>query len=385
MRTLIFIFFLSYFPLSVKASGIEFFNGSFAEAQKKAKAENKKIFVDFYAVWCGPCKYMASTVFPNDSVGKYFNTHFICLKVDAEKKEKELCDRMNIQAYPTLGFFSSDGKLIFQTVGALDASGLMNAAQEVVNFEANKKAYEKDRNNIKAMTNYCLILRHSDPEKAYTIVSKYLYEIPTEGMMQKENWSLIFTFENGPDTRFFDHGVRQFKTCLDSLLGFTEYYQRGIDVWMRRAVEQCDTSWLNRSKEYNAIAMKSMGVAEDASTKFSFDIFYYAETGQMEKHLFYMDQWIMLYVSDQETIGENCSEAMERYGTPAFEYCKRWAEKGMQIEINAYSLLTMSIVYKLGGMKGDALDYAERALKKAGPNDDKEYINEFIKEIKAMK
>jgi hypothetical protein len=36
-------------------------------------------------------------------------------------------------------------------------------------------------------------------------------------------------------------------------------------------------------------------------------------------------------------------------------------------------------------MKGDALDYAERALKKAGPNDDKEYINEFIKEIKAMK
>ena len=46
------------------AAGIEFFHGTWAEGVAKAKAENKKIFVDFFTEWCGPCLNMALTVFP---------------------------------------------------------------------------------------------------------------------------------------------------------------------------------------------------------------------------------------------------------------------------------------------------------------------------------
>ena len=38
------------------ANGIKFFKGTFSEALVKAKQENKILFVDFYAVWCVPCK-----------------------------------------------------------------------------------------------------------------------------------------------------------------------------------------------------------------------------------------------------------------------------------------------------------------------------------------
>src|SRR3712207_4751006 len=68
-------------------NGIKFFQGSFEQALAEAKKQNKPLFVDFYAVWCGPCKRMAKTVFTQDSVGSYFNDKFISLQLDAEKSD----------------------------------------------------------------------------------------------------------------------------------------------------------------------------------------------------------------------------------------------------------------------------------------------------------
>ena len=64
------------------------FKGTFSEAfGKKLSKRIKFLFVDFYAVWCVPCKKMAKTVFTQEEVGKYFNEHFISLQLDAEKGE----------------------------------------------------------------------------------------------------------------------------------------------------------------------------------------------------------------------------------------------------------------------------------------------------------
>jgi uncharacterized protein YyaL (SSP411 family) len=53
----------------------------------KAKKENKLIFVDAYASWCGPCKLMVKNIFPLKTVGDYYNSHFINAKIDMEKGE----------------------------------------------------------------------------------------------------------------------------------------------------------------------------------------------------------------------------------------------------------------------------------------------------------
>lgn len=75
---------------------------SYAEALAKAKAEGKTVFMDFYTDWCGPCKLMMREVFPQKGVGDYMNSHFVSIKVNAEKGEGiSLAKRYNIQAYPT--------------------------------------------------------------------------------------------------------------------------------------------------------------------------------------------------------------------------------------------------------------------------------------------
>jgi thiol-disulfide isomerase/thioredoxin len=88
---------------SIFAQGIEFFHGSWPEALAKAKSEEKLIFVDAFASWCGPCKRMAKESFPDPKVGEVYNASFICLKIDMEKPENaEFAGKYPVNSYPTL-------------------------------------------------------------------------------------------------------------------------------------------------------------------------------------------------------------------------------------------------------------------------------------------
>lgn len=91
--------------------GIHFHKGTWAEAVAKAKKENKMIFVDAYAKWCGPCKWMAANVFTMPAVGNYYNSNFVNVKMDMEVGEgRSLARAWGIRAYPTLIYFDPNGK-----------------------------------------------------------------------------------------------------------------------------------------------------------------------------------------------------------------------------------------------------------------------------------
>jgi len=113
-------------------TGIQFKNISFEEALKEAKATNKLIFVDAYAVWCGPCKWMAANVFTEDVVGDFFNENFINLKIDMEKGEgPALASKYQVRAYPTLFFIDGNGKVVKKVLGAQPTEKLMEIGKEV--------------------------------------------------------------------------------------------------------------------------------------------------------------------------------------------------------------------------------------------------------------
>ena len=66
--------------LASHAQGVKFETGAWSEMLAKAKAENKLVFVDVYTKWCGPCKHVSETVFPQEKLGEYYNAHFINFK-----------------------------------------------------------------------------------------------------------------------------------------------------------------------------------------------------------------------------------------------------------------------------------------------------------------
>lgn len=134
-------------------TGIKFFNGTFQQAMDEAKKLNKPLFVDFYAVWCGPCKRMAKTVFIVDSVGQYFNDKFINLQLDAEKPENiSIAQQYKVDAFPTLAFIGNDGKALSINVGAMSARDLLEAGRiatgEAIGFKELYEMYRKDTENL---------------------------------------------------------------------------------------------------------------------------------------------------------------------------------------------------------------------------------------------
>lgn len=46
-----------------KAEGIQFHRGGWKDALQAAKKENRLIFLDIYATWCGPCKKLKKKYF----------------------------------------------------------------------------------------------------------------------------------------------------------------------------------------------------------------------------------------------------------------------------------------------------------------------------------
>lgn len=129
------------------SQGMEFFQGTWEECKAEAKKENKKIFIDFYTKWCGPCRAMAQNVFPLPAVGEFYNQHFINYKVDAEVGEgPALAKQYNVKGFPTLTFTDADGNSIYEgtSIGASDEAGFLRLGRLALGLEKKTWAWYEE-------------------------------------------------------------------------------------------------------------------------------------------------------------------------------------------------------------------------------------------------
>jgi thiol-disulfide isomerase/thioredoxin len=130
---LILFLLLASFTLPSYGGGINFrYDSTFAQALSEARLENKLIFMDCYASWCGPCRRLAATVFMDSIVGDYFNSHYINVRFDMEMGDGiNIARRYHIYAYPTLLWIDSIGNVINTQLGCADVDTLMKVAKNV--------------------------------------------------------------------------------------------------------------------------------------------------------------------------------------------------------------------------------------------------------------
>lgn len=119
---------MTVLALSSQAQGIDFMpEGSLLkDAVAKAEQEGKMVFLDCYTSWCGPCKMMATKIFPTKEVGDFMNPKFVSIKIDMEKGEgPSLVEKLQISAYPTFIIFNGKGDEVGRFLGGSDAAGFM--------------------------------------------------------------------------------------------------------------------------------------------------------------------------------------------------------------------------------------------------------------------
>lgn len=85
------------------------------EAKRVAKKTNRKIFVDFMASWCGPCKKLDAEVLQTDGF-KAYAKYFVFLKIDVDE-QPNVAKAYSITAMPTQMILDADGGILDKTVG----------------------------------------------------------------------------------------------------------------------------------------------------------------------------------------------------------------------------------------------------------------------------
>lgn len=114
-------------------SGINFIENSWTTAVKRASAEKKLIFVDAYAVWCGPCRQLKATTFKDKAAAAFFNKNFVNLSLDMEKGEGiKLSEKWGVEEFPTLIILDQKGNVVVGNVGFIDANTLVKLGQRAM-------------------------------------------------------------------------------------------------------------------------------------------------------------------------------------------------------------------------------------------------------------
>jgi len=75
-----------------KADRIKWYSFEDAYQLNKKKNKQKKIFIDVFTEWCGWCKKMDMDTFTNPVIIEYMNKTFVCVKLDAERKDTVIID-----------------------------------------------------------------------------------------------------------------------------------------------------------------------------------------------------------------------------------------------------------------------------------------------------
>lgn len=346
------------------AQGIKFSEGSWDEIKTKAKEEGKPIFVDAYAVWCGPCKWMAKNVFTDEAVGDFFNEEYITYKFDMEKGEgPAFAEEHRVSAYPTLLYFNSDGELVHKTIGAYDANKLLEAAKNALDPEQQiftlKKKYEGGEKSPEFLLRYA---------KGLTDANEDATAVATEYLNTKDDWTDETTFKlivavfADYKTPIFEKIMKEQDKYVKALgqEAMNEYINYSFATGMQEAIYSNSAS--DKSKLEADMKKYIPKQANKMIAKFNY---YYHGMKGSSKTFKYAKKYFSKYCDDWEELNEVAWALYEDENTSKSQLKTglSWAQKSVALSRNFFNLDTYAcLLYKAEDYKL-AKEIAEDAIK----------------------
>ncbi len=372
------------------AQGIHFEQDSFSVLLAKAKRDHKAVFIDCYTTWCGPCKWMEKNIFPNDTAGNYYNSHFICASFDMEKGEGiDLKKRYDVRCYPTYLYIDEDGNLLHRVSSTCSVREFVAHGETAFspnNYATLDAAYRKGNAPPEILRGY-IGVRQGSCLPSDSVLATYTATQPESAYMAQENWNVLRLYVRDPACTLFraliaNTSAYEAKYTADSV-------QQIILKIYGGALSSCLYPKLDSAQYMSLraeIVAQQLPYMEQAVL--GNDMGFYQQAGQWKQYAHASFTYLQLYADSNWLIMNNiCWAIYENIDdTLILDSALTWIQKSIAIYESYYNTDTYAaLLYKLG-RKEDALRACERALILA----EQEKIEapgtkELLVKIKAMK
>ncbi|WP_099289840.1 DUF255 domain-containing protein [Butyricimonas sp. Marseille-P3923] len=239
---------------------------SWREVVEKATRENKYIYVDVMATWCGPCQAMVKNIFPQREVGDFYNEHFICVKLQTDKTAKDdeyvkawhkevndICTKAKIKVLPTSLYYNPQGELVHIIPGGMPDAGRF--------VEAGKIALDENRQIFTCLKKYEAGER--DVEFLYELSVNFLM-LGDKVMARKVGNTFWQTIT--PEERLLDKGIRYaadfFESVDDAMLPLFMDHPERVDAVLGKGVADQKVIRAIEAKYINPLMKDSVNIPD---------------------------------------------------------------------------------------------------------------------------
>ncbi len=365
-------------------AGIEFEDASFKATLKESEKDSKLVFIDAFTSWCGPCKKLKRDVFPDSSVGNFFNEHFLNMEINMEKGEGiELAKKYNVKAYPTLLFVNKHGTLVHRATGYHTVEELLDLGRAAI--DPNRQLITLENRFLAGEKNSDFLFQYAQvrfdlADDSYDKVAEaYLETQPNWG--EEKNVRFIFKFLNKLDTKAADYVLKN-KKRFDDKFGVEAVEQKIQDLVFKKIDADRDTLLLGLDTIIGKIYTENKLLMAD-----KFRMKYFRET---ENIGLFVDAASKYFKRQKNLAAIEMNDAafVVLEGTDEKKFLKKglkWATASVEKEPSISNLETVvALNYKLG-KKSQALKYAKSAIeigRKTGENYG--VMNDWIEKINKL-
>lgn len=395
MKKALLLLFIIPFLAFAQEKGIHFeHNTNWAKVKAKAKAENKFIFVDAFTTWCGPCKWMAREIFPQEKVGTFFNEKFVNLKIQMDETKDDNADvkswyeeakrfakDYSINAYPTFLIFNPDGELVHRIVGGAEADDFIAKASQGLNPETQfvtvVKKFEANPTDV-AIARATAAAAESayDKNLEQRATEAVIANSSTEELLSKDNAAFLLKSASNPKSKAFSI-IRENKAKVDAALG-----EGKADAVLASAVinaEIAPTLWDSEEDKYAA-------VVADAEKKYSDLKIKENITGFKTQYFLRRKNYPAFREAVEEYIasknGKVSASTLNSFAWAIFENCDdaacvkaalAWSKKSIEDNEDPALLDTYANLLHKSGNTKEAIVWQEKALAKVDAASKAEY------------
>ncbi|NOT38848.1 MAG: thioredoxin family protein [Saprospiraceae bacterium] len=348
-----------------KNVGINFFHGTFKEALDQAKSQDKLLFMDAYTTWCGPCKRMSAMTFPDPTVGEYYNTNFINIKVDMEKEEgPQLAQKYSVGSYPTLLYIDGDGKVVYRTAGMRGPEDFIELGKEVMKKIDKSAGFEKMYNEGKkdgeTVLAYIKSLNASG-KPSLKIANDYLST--QKDLSTPVNLEIIFESTREADSKVFDYMIQyknEFAKKKNPTMIDAKIYQACMKTFQK--------SLEYRNEELLKTAQQKMTHHSSKTLEFTLntDLEYYARTNDAAKYTKAFKKYTSkLAKKDPSKLTQSAQMSVDYFRTnpSIIKLAEKSASSAVSIEGTPNQYLLYATILKLNGKYKKALEIANKGLR----------------------